>query len=114
MGDRRQIDTLKQGVTAWNEWREKNPTAAIELWGNPGELSGRDLSGINLRQGRLTFQQGQSTKFCNADLQGARLLGHRRFNALHCIFYSCPFGRQAFLLDLCHQTEVHLLGRGRW
>lgn len=54
MANPRQLKKLKEGVKAWNEWREKNSDVKINLRG--ANLSGQDLSDAN---------------FCEADIQGA-------------------------------------------
>ena len=33
MANQQQLDILKQGVEAWNEWRKKNPDVTIDLNG---------------------------------------------------------------------------------
>ncbi len=45
MANRKQLAILKQGVAAWNKWREEHPDAKIDLRG--AGLSGLDLSGAN-------------------------------------------------------------------
>ena len=56
MANEEQLAILKQGVEAWNKWREDNPDVKIDLAG--AKLSGAYLSGAKLR---------------NADLRGANL-----------------------------------------
>jgi uncharacterized protein YjbI with pentapeptide repeats len=45
MANRKQLAILKQGVAAWNKWREENPDAKINLRG--AKLDELDLSGVN-------------------------------------------------------------------
>lgn len=47
---------LEKSVTAWNQWRQENPTIkpdleGVELWLT--DLRGIDLSNTNLRNARL-------------------------------------------------------------
>jgi len=45
MANKEQLAILKQGVAAWNKWREEHPDAKIDLrW---AKLDGLDLSGAN-------------------------------------------------------------------
>jgi hypothetical protein len=53
MANREQLKILKQGVAAWNAWREENPDGKIDL--RRANLEGLDLSGAN---------------FCEADIRG--------------------------------------------
>ncbi len=54
MANKEQLAILKQGVAAWNKWREENPDADIDLrW---AKLDGQNLSGAN---------------FSKADIRGA-------------------------------------------
>jgi uncharacterized protein YjbI with pentapeptide repeats len=48
MANKEQLAILKQGVAAWNKWREENPDAKIDL--RRARLSGLDLSGANFRK----------------------------------------------------------------
>ncbi len=59
---------LKEGVTAWNEWRPSDPRFRADLSG--ADLSGADLTGANLSGANLS---GANLK--DADLQGANLTG---------------------------------------
>ncbi len=56
MAVQEQIEILKQGAKAWNEWRENHPTELIDL-------RGARLGGFNLK----------GTRLCNADLTNADL-----------------------------------------
>ena len=48
MANRKQLAILKQGVAAWNKWREEEPDAKINLRG--AKLDELNLSGANFRK----------------------------------------------------------------
>jgi len=66
MADQEQLKIIKQGVQAWNKWREEHSNTKVDLSG--ADLSGIDLTGIDLRDARLT-----RVDFRNSNLQRARL-----------------------------------------
>jgi uncharacterized protein YjbI with pentapeptide repeats len=88
VADSDHIEILKQGVDAWNRWRDENPEvrpqlssanlfqeqlANVDLQGadlTEATLSGADLSGANLRGANL-----QEAELYLAKLVGAELLG---------------------------------------
>ena len=61
MANQEQLRILKQGVAAWNTWREKHPDAKIDLRG--AKLDGRNLSGANFRKADV-----RGVSFISADL----------------------------------------------
>ncbi len=63
MANKEQLAILKQGVEAWNKWREGNPDAKI------------DLSGVDLRETQLV-----RVNLSSADITGAKLWGTSRDN----------------------------------
>src|SRR5712691_7581284 len=63
MANDQHVAILKQGVAAWNAWREKNPDVRPDL--SEAELTGADLVGAKLSGADLA----------EADLQGAILIG---------------------------------------
>src|SRR4028118_910637 len=63
MADEEHLAILKQGVKAWNAWREENPEIKPEL--NGANLSAVNLSGIDLNRAYLA----------RAILEGADLSG---------------------------------------
>jgi len=79
MADPQELAKLKEGVNAWNEWREKNQ-ADIDLSGaklrrvhlGVANLSGADLSDADLRE----------TDLRGADLIGAKLAGADLFRTI--------------------------------
>jgi uncharacterized protein YjbI with pentapeptide repeats len=66
MANDEHVVKLKQGVAAWNEWRDKNPVIRPDLTG--ADLSGADLSHANLVGADLT-----AAKLARADLVRASL-----------------------------------------
>jgi uncharacterized protein YjbI with pentapeptide repeats len=46
MVDQSHLDILLQGVEAWNEWREQNPSIMPDLSG--ADLTGADLNWVDL------------------------------------------------------------------
>jgi uncharacterized protein YjbI with pentapeptide repeats len=71
MIDEVQLSLLKSDVSVWNDWREANPDARIEL--SYADLSGMDLTGANLSYANMTgvSLKGANLKFVN--LTGALL-----------------------------------------
>lgn len=47
MANKQRLSTLKQGASAWNGWRKKNPALQPDL--SPANLNGADLRAANLR-----------------------------------------------------------------
>ncbi len=60
------LNILRQGVSAWNEWRRINPDIVPDLVG--AELAGAELRGVNLIRANLV-----GAKLRHADLAGAEL-----------------------------------------
>ncbi|MEX2162608.1 MAG: toll/interleukin-1 receptor domain-containing protein, partial [Anaerolineales bacterium] len=79
MAEPKQLKILRQGVGAWNNWREENPKSEIELSeANLGEasLSEANLEGANLRSANL-----REANLREANLGGANLMGADLRNA---------------------------------
>lgn len=74
MANKQQLNILKQGVSSWNEWREKNPAVQPDLYG--AALAGTNLRGANLREANLG-----GADLTAADLQAANLLGTKLIEA---------------------------------
>jgi hypothetical protein len=66
MANEEQLAILRQGVEAWNAWREKNPTLAPDL-------TDANLAGANLRWADLTWTSLRAADLSQADLTGANL-----------------------------------------
>jgi hypothetical protein len=71
VADEEQLKIIRQGVAAWNEWREKNPELPPNL--SRADLSGLDLSGANLSKARLRRANLSWVCLCSADLCRADL-----------------------------------------
>jgi uncharacterized protein YjbI with pentapeptide repeats len=66
MANEEQLAILRQGVDAWNQWRDENPDTKIDL--SEADLGEAKLPGINLNQARL-----RRVNFYKADLSGGDL-----------------------------------------
>ncbi|MBY0421356.1 MAG: pentapeptide repeat-containing protein, partial [Parvularculaceae bacterium] len=65
-GNAEQLAKLKEGVEAWNAWREANLDAKVDL-------RGADLRGANLSDASLGYANLSGADFREADLIGAWL-----------------------------------------
>lgn len=63
-----QLELLKQGVEAWNTWRQKN--SDVEIYLMTADLRGVDIRGANLRRAEFS-----NANLSNANLSGANLGG---------------------------------------
>ena len=73
MANLEHLAILKQGVTAWNKWREEHPEVRPDLSGadlRKSDLAGAHLSKADLREANLT-----RANLIGADLSGADLSG---------------------------------------
>src|SRR6516164_3832821 len=72
MADEEQLKIIRQGVDAWNDWRNKNPELRSELRSDLGgaHFGGADLSGADLIAAQLI-----ATNLRGADLTGSRVYG---------------------------------------
>ena len=73
MANDEHLARLKQGVAAWNVWRDKNPNISPDLTG--ADLSGANLGGANLRRAELSGANLRRAKLGDANLSGAKLTG---------------------------------------
>jgi hypothetical protein len=71
MANDEHVTLLKQGVAAWNAWREKNPDIRPDL--SEAILGGADLSGANLFMADLSGAILVKANLDNADLSMAWL-----------------------------------------
>lgn len=63
---------LRQGVSAWNRWREDNPGVRPDL--READLHGASLNAANLIEADLEEARLSTTYLIEADLRGARLV----------------------------------------
>ncbi|MCI5163114.1 MAG: pentapeptide repeat-containing protein [Candidatus Electrothrix sp. AX5] len=80
MANRKQLKILRQGVAAWNAWREEHPDAKIDLRG--AKLDGLDLSGANFCQADLSGSSFRYTNLTRVMFKGACLYGGGIINNL--------------------------------
>jgi uncharacterized protein YjbI with pentapeptide repeats len=73
MADQAHLDILQQGVEAWKEWREQNPSIRPAL--PTSNLSGADLSEADLSMADLSMADLSVTDLSGAYLYGAGLSG---------------------------------------
>jgi len=74
-----QLEILKQGVPAWNDWRTAHPAALIDLSG--ADLYGAELSRANLNGANLEKAFLEKARLAEADLMGANLSRANLINA---------------------------------
>jgi hypothetical protein len=73
MANPEHLAKLKEGVEAWNQWRSKPPTVAVDLI--EAALPRTRLSGANLNRANLTEVNLSGANLSGADLLGANLTG---------------------------------------
>ncbi|RME19735.1 MAG: pentapeptide repeat-containing protein [Deltaproteobacteria bacterium] len=71
MANPEHIAILKQGVTAWNQWREDNPDVRPDL--SEAYLMGADMKGFNLAGASLYYARLDGADLAGADLTEADL-----------------------------------------
>jgi uncharacterized protein YjbI with pentapeptide repeats len=73
MANKEHLAQLKEGVAAWNAWRDKNPLIRPDLrW---TDLRAADLAKINLRKADLRWADLTRAYFTSANLTKANLCG---------------------------------------
>ena len=73
MANPEHLDILKQGVKAWNTWREKNRSVFPDL--SRANLTGANLTGANLTMAKLILAGLPGADLTMANLTGANLEG---------------------------------------
>ena len=73
MNQEEQLQVLREGVRAWNNWREKHPEADIDFRGR--NFSSNSLGRVSLRHAFLSRADFSGAYLCQADLSGASLSG---------------------------------------
>jgi uncharacterized protein YjbI with pentapeptide repeats len=71
MANDEHVALLKQGVTAWNAWRSRNPHVVADL--TRANLREVDLSGANLIEADLHGANLRGADLSGADLRSADL-----------------------------------------
>ncbi len=73
------VNKIKEGVSSWNEWREKNPEIKPDLgWAN---LVSLDLKEVHFNESNLKLAFCRDSNFTNADFSNANLYGTNFQNA---------------------------------
>jgi len=73
MANKEHLARLKQGVEAWNQWREANLPVQPDL--SMANLRGADLSRANLSRAQLIGANLQGATLVETNLEGANLTG---------------------------------------
>lgn len=80
MADKIQLEVLKEGVSAWNEWRARHAETRPEL--SNARLYGLDLVSVNLAGADLRKADLRGTNLSGAVLSGANLEGANFFRTV--------------------------------
>ena len=84
MAEQRQLEILKKGPEAWNEWRKQSGRVFVDLSGAEllgAGLRGADLYAANLHNAELRNADLSRAHLRNAELSGAHLSGAHLRNA---------------------------------
>ncbi len=73
MANKEHLSILKQGIVAWNQWREKNTDIEPDL--GRADLNRADLRGVRLNRVHLVGVNFRGATLIGANLAGAYLLG---------------------------------------
>jgi uncharacterized protein YjbI with pentapeptide repeats len=73
MANPQHLVKIREGVQAWNKWRDENPRVEIDLCG--AELNEANLGDANLSSANLTKAKLNKARFFRASLTGANLSG---------------------------------------
>lgn len=137
MADNNQIEILSQGVEAWNNWREENPDALIDLKNAKlansdlknaylvdANLEGTNLSAVNLINANLssvTFDQKVFWDLARATRFNLKKLWDQRDNILLDTTIRCKglnaatsYGSQQFKLFLQDQDFLEEFLEKKW
>ncbi len=113
MADLAQLDILKRGVAAWNEWRAANPDTVPDLSGaNLSRLTNLQLAGADLSRARLIRTNFDYSYLKNCDLQRADLTGALCHNTtlieaklMHAVLVDAKMSRANFYMADCSQAD---------
>jgi len=109
MANEEHLKILKQGVEAWNEWREKNPQITPDLSTanlNKADLYEADLNKANLNKADLSAADLSAADLSAADLSGANFSGAQDLTAKQLIF---TINWQEAILDFSLRVEAEKL-----
>ena len=76
MANQNHFALVKEGIDAWNQWREENPETQPDLCGadlQDADLQGFNLKNANLKEATLFGVSFKEANLQNADLQQANL-----------------------------------------
>lgn len=96
MANAERLAKLKEGVAAWNSWREKNPEIQIDLSDAAligAQLSGANLSDADLSDADLSDANLFGANLCGANLSRASLIGTR---LIHSDLFNADFSDAEF------------------
>ena len=105
MGDPTHIAKIDEGVTAWNRWRQENPTIQPNL--TRADLSGRDLTGVDFRGVGLFKANLTGTVLARSILRQARLVNTIFRNAN--LSEAHVYGTSVWDVDLTDATQSDLI-----
>ncbi|MEE8288739.1 MAG: pentapeptide repeat-containing protein [Nitrosomonadaceae bacterium] len=104
MANEEHLKILKQGVEAWNEWREKNPQITPDL--STANLNKEDLYEADLNKANLNKADLSAADLSAADLSGANFSGAQDLTAKQLIF---TINWQEAILDFSLRVEAEKL-----
>jgi hypothetical protein len=73
MADPKQLELIRRGVTAWNDWTGENPELMVDL--REANLCGANLSEANLLEANFEGANLRGANLIEAKLKGAQLNG---------------------------------------
>jgi uncharacterized protein YjbI with pentapeptide repeats len=71
MANTEHLNYLKQGISVWNEWREKNPDVIPDL--RQVDLTGGNLTGVDFHEANLNAAILDDTNLHRASLRNAKM-----------------------------------------
>ena len=80
MANPEHVKILKEGVAAWNKWRNENPDTIPDL--SHADITGIDLPAVNLRRAQLSRTQMMFNDFSKADFRKAHLVETGLFDSI--------------------------------
>ena len=73
MGNEEQVELLRLGVEAWNEWRRNQPDVRPDL--SHADFARADLRGVDLKLTKLEKVELSGADLSDADFSGAHAWG---------------------------------------